>query len=57
MCQESGSIAPVAHEPSNPNRKHREADLGDVVASKRMLIDTGYVDETRIGIIGESYGG
>ena len=26
------------------DRKHGEADLGDVVASKRMLVDTGYVD-------------
>ena len=39
------------------DRKHGEADLGDVVASKRMLIATGYVDSTRIGILGGSYGG
>jgi dipeptidyl aminopeptidase/acylaminoacyl peptidase len=39
------------------DRKHGEADLGDVVASKRMLIETGYVDSTKIGIIGGSYGG
>ncbi len=39
------------------DRKHGEADLGDVVASKRMLIETGYVDSTRIGILGGSYGG
>ncbi len=39
------------------DRKHGEADLGDVVASKRMLADTGYVDPARIGIIGGSYGG
>jgi dipeptidyl aminopeptidase/acylaminoacyl peptidase len=39
------------------DRKHGEADLGDVVASKRMLIDTGYVDSERIGILGGSYGG
>jgi dipeptidyl aminopeptidase/acylaminoacyl peptidase len=39
------------------DRKHGEADLGDVVASKRMLIATGYVDSTKIGIIGGSYGG
>jgi dipeptidyl aminopeptidase/acylaminoacyl peptidase len=39
------------------DRKHGEADLGDVVASKRMLIETGYVDSSRIGIIGGSYGG
>ena len=39
------------------DRKHGEADLGDVVASKKMLVDTGYVDPDRIGIIGGSYGG
>lgn len=39
------------------DKKHGEADLGDVVASKRMLIGTGYVDSTKIGIIGGSYGG
>jgi dipeptidyl aminopeptidase/acylaminoacyl peptidase len=39
------------------DRKHGEADLGDVVASKRMLIATGYVDPARIGIVGGSYGG
>ncbi len=39
------------------DRKHGEADLGDVVASKGMLASTGYVDPARIGIIGGSYGG
>ena len=39
------------------DKKHGEADLGDVVASKRMLAATGYVDSTKIGIIGGSYGG
>lgn len=39
------------------DRKHGEADLGDVVASRAMLTSTGYVDPTRIGIIGGSYGG
>jgi dipeptidyl aminopeptidase/acylaminoacyl peptidase len=39
------------------DRKHGEADLGDVVASKKMLIGTGYVDPQRIGILGGSYGG
>lgn len=39
------------------DRKHGEADLGDVVASKRMLAELGYVDTTKIGIIGGSYGG
>jgi dipeptidyl aminopeptidase/acylaminoacyl peptidase len=39
------------------DKKHGEADLGDVVASKQLLIDTGYVDGARIGILGGSYGG
>jgi dipeptidyl aminopeptidase/acylaminoacyl peptidase len=39
------------------DKKHGEADLGDVVASKRMLAETGYVDTTKIGILGGSYGG
>ena len=39
------------------DRKHGQADLDDCVASKSMLIDTGYVDPERIGIIGKSYGG
>lgn len=39
------------------DRKHGEADLGDVVASKAMLAATGWVDSSRIGIIGGSYGG
>ena len=39
------------------DRKHGEADLGDVVASRQMLIARGYVDPERIGIIGGSYGG
>lgn len=39
------------------DQKHGEADLGDVVASKKMLIETGYVDSARIGIVGGSYGG
>jgi dipeptidyl aminopeptidase/acylaminoacyl peptidase len=39
------------------DRRHGEADLGDVVASKRMLVETGYVDPARIGIMGGSYGG
>jgi dipeptidyl aminopeptidase/acylaminoacyl peptidase len=39
------------------DRRHGEADLGDVVASKRLLADTGYVDPAQIGIIGGSYGG
>jgi dipeptidyl aminopeptidase/acylaminoacyl peptidase len=39
------------------DRKHGDADLGDCVASKKMLADTGWVDASRIGIIGGSYGG
>ena len=39
------------------DRRHGDADLDDVVASKGMLIETGWVDEERIGIIGGSYGG
>ena len=39
------------------NKRHGEADLGDVVASKQMLIDTGVVDSDKVGIIGGSYGG
>ena len=39
------------------DRKHGEADLEDCVASKKMLVDLGYVDPERIGIIGGSYGG
>ena len=37
--------------------RHGEADLGDVVASKAMLIETGWIDPERIGIMGASYGG
>jgi len=32
-------------------------DLKDEIAARQFLIDTGYVDEKRIGIIGGSYGG
>lgn len=39
------------------DRRHGEADLGDCVASKQMLIERGWVDPERIGIIGGSYGG
>ncbi len=39
------------------DRKHGEADLGDVIASKKMLVATGVVDSARIGIMGGSYGG
>jgi dipeptidyl aminopeptidase/acylaminoacyl peptidase len=39
------------------DRKHGQADLDDCVAGKSMLINTGYIDPERIGIIGGSYGG
>jgi dipeptidyl aminopeptidase/acylaminoacyl peptidase len=39
------------------NRNHGKNDLMDCVSSKRMLIETGYADAGRIGIIGGSYGG
>jgi dipeptidyl aminopeptidase/acylaminoacyl peptidase len=39
------------------DRRHGEADLGDVVASKGMLIETGWIDATKIGVMGPSYGG
>ncbi|MCG8468601.1 MAG: S9 family peptidase [Gemmatimonadetes bacterium] len=39
------------------DRKHGDADLDDCVASKDMLIATGWVDPDRIGIMGGSYGG
>lgn len=39
------------------DRRHGEADLDDVVESKKLLIATGKVDADRIGIIGGSYGG
>jgi len=32
-------------------------DLKDVIAAKRFLVDSGYVDAKRVGIAGESYGG
>lgn len=39
------------------DRRHGRADLEDCIASKRLLAATGYVDPSRIGIIGTSYGG
>ena len=39
------------------DQKHGEGDLDDCVSSKRMLIETGYVNPDQIGIIGVSYGG
>ncbi|MDG2186511.1 MAG: S9 family peptidase [Mariniblastus sp.] len=39
------------------NRNHGKNDLMDCVTSKQMLINTGFVEPDRIGIIGGSYGG
>jgi dipeptidyl aminopeptidase/acylaminoacyl peptidase len=39
------------------DRKHGQEDLDDCVASKKMLVETGWVDGNRIGILGGSYGG
>ena len=39
------------------NQKHGEGDLDDCVESRTMLVETGYVDPDRIGILGGSYGG
>jgi dipeptidyl aminopeptidase/acylaminoacyl peptidase len=39
------------------DRRHGEADLDDVVESKKLLAGTGKIDPSRIGIIGGSYGG
>src|SRR3546814_19152718 len=39
------------------DHKHGDADLDDVVAAKRMLVDTGFVDPAKIAIQGKSYGG
>ena len=37
--------------------KHGEDDLADCVEAKKFLASTGYVDTSKIGIIGGSYGG
>ena len=39
------------------DRKHGTEDLDDCVESKKMLVETGYVDPDKIAIIGGSYGG
>lgn len=39
------------------DHRHGNADLDDVVASRAMLEQTGYVDAKRIAIMGGSYGG
>ena len=37
--------------------KHGDVDLQDCIYAKKYLQETGWVDETKIGIIGGSYGG
>jgi dipeptidyl aminopeptidase/acylaminoacyl peptidase len=37
--------------------KHGEDDLADCVAAKAFLASTGYVDTSKVGIMGGSYGG
>ncbi|HYD44382.1 MAG TPA: S9 family peptidase [Phenylobacterium sp.] len=39
------------------DRRHGDADLDDVVAAKKMLVETGVVDGEKIAISGQSYGG
>lgn len=39
------------------DKKHGEADLGDVVAARGFLADKPWIDGEKIGIIGGSYGG
>ncbi|HKA57328.1 MAG TPA: S9 family peptidase [Gemmatimonadales bacterium] len=39
------------------DRRHGEADLDDIVWSKRYLASLGYVDTSRVAIGGGSYGG
>jgi len=39
------------------DQKHGQGDLTDCVEAKKYLATTGYVDTTKVGIIGGSYGG
>jgi dipeptidyl aminopeptidase/acylaminoacyl peptidase len=39
------------------DRRHGEVDLQDVVAARRYLESLDWIDRSRIGIIGGSYGG
>ncbi|MBN2598716.1 prolyl oligopeptidase family serine peptidase [Labilibaculum sp.] len=39
------------------DKKHGDEDLKDCIWGKKFLVSTGVVDETKIGIIGGSYGG
>lgn len=38
-------------------RRHGEADLGDVIASREFLESFDWIDSERIGVMGGSYGG
>lgn len=42
---------------SMDDRKHGDEDLKDCIWAKKFLTGTGVVDESKIGIIGGSYGG
>lgn len=39
------------------DQKHGDVDLRDCIESKKFLVETGYVDPEKIGIMGGSYGG
>ncbi len=39
------------------DHRHGDADLDDVVAAKKMLAETGFVDPAKVAIQGQSYGG
>ncbi len=39
------------------NQKHGDVDLKDCIYAKKYMQKTGWVDESKIGIIGGSYGG
>ncbi|BBM85244.1 alpha/beta hydrolase family protein [Candidatus Uabimicrobium amorphum] len=39
------------------DHNHGKGDLGDCIAAKKFLADTGYVDAKKIAIVGGSYGG
>ena len=39
------------------DQKHGDVDLKDCIESKKFLVETGYVDPEKIGIMGGSYGG
>jgi len=39
------------------DQRHGEADLDDLVSAKRYLATLGYVDTSRVAVVGGSYGG